>query len=57
MKKYALGVPNVTSKETKGPIGVCANLLTCVFNKIEHTQVPLPNRSAPFMEDIHVSAE
>ena len=30
---------------------------TDVFNKTEHTQVPLPSRSAPFMEDIHVSAE
>ena len=30
---------------------------TDVFNKSEHTQVPLPYRSAPFMEDIHVSAE
>ena len=29
---------------------------TDVFNKSEHTQVPLPNRS-PFLEDIHVSAE
>ena len=28
-----------------------------VFNKSEHTQVSLPNHSAPFMEDIHVSAE
>ena len=25
--------------------------------KSEHTQVPLPNRSDPFMEDTHVSAE
>ena len=30
---------------------------TDVFNKSEHTQVPLSYRSAPFMEDIHVSAE
>ena len=30
---------------------------TDVFNKSEHTQVPLPNRSAPFLEEIHVSAE
>ena len=30
---------------------------TDVFNKSEHTQVPLPNRSAPFLENIHVSAE
>ena len=28
-----------------------------VFNKSELTQVPLPNRSAPFMENIHVLAE
>ena len=28
-----------------------------VFNKTEHTQVPLPNRLAPFMEDIYVLAE
>ena len=28
-----------------------------VFIKSEHTQVPLPNHSAPFLEDIHVSAE
>ena len=27
-----------------------------VFNKNEHSQVPLPNRSAPFMNDIAVSA-
>ena len=30
---------------------------TDVFNKSEHSEVPLPNRLAPFMEDIHVSAE
>ena len=30
---------------------------TDVFNKSEHTQVPLPNRSAPFLKEIHVSAE
>ena len=30
---------------------------TDVFNVTEHTQVPFPNHSAPFMEDIHVSAE
>ena len=30
---------------------------TDVFNKSEHTQGPLPNRSAPFLEEIHVSAE
>ena len=30
---------------------------TDVFNKSEYTQVPLPNRSAPFLEEIHVSAE
>ena len=30
---------------------------TDVFNKSEHNQVPLPNRSAPFMQNIHVSAE
>ena len=30
---------------------------TDVFNKSEHTKVPLPNRSAPFLEEIHVSAE
>ena len=28
-----------------------------MFNKSEHTQVPLPNLSAPFTEEIHVSAE
>ena len=30
---------------------------TDVFNKSEHTQVPFPNRSAPFLVEIHVSAE
>ena len=30
---------------------------TDVFNKSEHTHVPLPNRSAPFLKEIHVSAE
>ena len=30
---------------------------TDVFNKSEHIHVPLPNRSAPFMEEIHVSNE
>ena len=30
---------------------------TDVFNKSEHTQVPLPNRSAPLLKKIHVSAE
>ena len=29
---------------------------TDVFNKNEHNQVPLPNRSVPFMNDIFVSA-
>ena len=29
---------------------------TDVFNKNEHSQVPLPNRSAPFMNDSVVSA-
>ena len=29
---------------------------TDVFNKHEHSQFPLPNRSAPFMNDIIVSA-
>ena len=29
---------------------------TDAFNKNEHSQVPLPNRSAPFMNDIVVSA-
>ena len=29
---------------------------TDVFNKNEHSKVPLPNRSAPFMNDIVVSA-
>ena len=32
--------------------------LTGVLNRSEHTQqIPIPSRSAPFMEDIHVSAE
>ena len=31
-------------------------LFTYVFNKNEHSQVPLPNRSANFMNDIVVSA-
>ena len=30
--------------------------LTDVFNKNEHRKIPLPNRSAPFMNDIVVSA-
>ena len=30
---------------------------TDVFSKSEHTQVPLSNRSAQFVEEIHVSAE
>ena len=30
---------------------------TDVFNKSEHTKAPLPNRSAPFLKEIHVSAE
>ena len=28
-----------------------------MFNKSEHTQVPLPNRSAPFLKEIQVSAK
>ena len=28
-----------------------------VTARCEHTQASLPNRSAPFMKDIHVSAE
>ena len=31
--------------------------LTDVFNKNEHTQVPLLDRSAPFMDDIVVSKD
>ena len=30
---------------------------TDVFNKNEHTQVPLPDRSSPFMDDIAVSRD
>ena len=30
---------------------------TDMFNKSEHTQVPLPYRSAPFLKEINVSAE
>ena len=30
---------------------------TYIFNKSEHTQVPLPSCSAPVMKEIHVSAE
>ena len=30
---------------------------TDVFNKNEHTQVPLPDRSAPFMNDIAISKD
>ena len=30
---------------------------TDMFNKSEYTQVPLPNRSAPFLKEIHISAE
>ena len=30
---------------------------TDLFERSEHTKVPLLNRSAPFMEGIHVSAE
>ena len=29
---------------------------TDVFTKSEHTQVPLPDRSVPFMGDIHASS-
>ena len=29
---------------------------TDVFNESEHTQVPHPNRSSPFLEEIHISA-
>lgn len=28
-----------------------------MFDQSKHTRVHLPNRSAPFMEDMHVSAE
>ena len=34
-----------------------SNQFTDVFNKSKHIQVLLANRSAPFMENIHVSAE
>ena len=63
-KKDTQGIPPLKRRNGSGLVASeleqaeeFTSQFTDVFNKSEHNQVPLPNRSAPFMEDIHVSAE
>ena len=63
-KKDTQGIPplkrrngSVLAEPELGQADEFNGQFTDVFNKTEHTQVPLPNRLSPFMEDIHVSAE
>ena len=61
-KKVTQGIPPLKKKNGSG---LAESELELAYNfngqftdvlTSENTQVPLPNRSAPFMEDIHVSA-
>ena len=61
-KKDAQGIPSLKRKNGKGvaqsdleKAEEFNGQFTDVFNKNEHTQVPLLDRSAPFMDDIVVS--
>ena len=63
-KKDSQGIPPLKRRNGSGfaeseleQADVFNGQFTDVLNKSEHTQVPLPNRSAAFMEDIDVSAE
>ena len=55
-KEVTQGIPPLKRRNGSG-LAEFNGQFTDVFNKSEHTQGPLPNRSAPFMEEIHVSAE
>ena len=62
-KKDTQGIPPLKRRNGKGvaeseleQADEFNGQFTDVFNKNEHSQVPLPNRSAPFMNDIVVSA-
>ena len=63
-KKDAQGIPPMKRKNEKGvaqsdleQVEEFNSQFTDVFNKNEHTQVPLLDRSAPFMNDIAVSKD
>ena len=63
-KKDTQGIPPLERRNGSGlaesemeQAQECNGQFTNVFNKSEHTQVPLPNRSAPFLKEIHVSAK
>ena len=62
-KKDTQGIPTLKRRNGNGVVeselekaDEFNGQFTDVFNKNEHSQVPLPNRSAPFMNDIVVSA-
>ena len=62
-KKDTQGIPTLKSRSGNGvaeseleQADEFNGQFTVVFNKNEHSQVPLPNRSSPFMNDIVVSA-
>ena len=61
-KKDTQGIPPLKRKNGKGVAqsdlnGSFNGQFTDVFSKNEHTQVPLLDRSAPFMNDIAVSKD
>ena len=63
-KKDTQGIPPLKRKNGKGvaqsdleKVEEFNDQFTDVFNKNEHTQVPLLDRSAPFMNDIAVSKD
>ena len=63
-KKDIQGIPPLKRKNGKGvaqsdlkKAEEFSGQVTDVFNKNEHTQVPLQDRSAPFMNDIAVSKD
>ena len=61
-KKDAQGIPlrkrngNGVAESESEQAGESNGQFSDVFNKDEHSQVPLPNRSAPVMNDIVLSA-
>ena len=56
-KKDTQGIPPLKRKNGKGVAESDLEKAEDVFNKNEHTQVPLLDRSAPFMNDIAVSKD
>ena len=63
-KKDTQGIPPLQRRNGSGlaeseldQVEEINSQFTDVLNKRGHNQVPLPNRSAPFMDDIDVSAE